>query len=134
MNWVQENTQPSSIFLVITGDNNIWKDEVSEWFPTITKRVSAATVQGSEWLPGDVELHQEQYMYLQNCATQNLDCVNSWAGENQIDFDYIYLHKLKDDLGNSFNCCYPLRNAIESSTDFRLIFDGPGATIFAQLH
>ncbi len=101
-------------------------------FRPSTKRVSLATVQGYEWLPGQMEVRRDQYNDLQDCATQNLDCIDRWADEYQLTFGYIFLLKIKDDLGNSVECCYSLRNSIENSSNYNLIFDGPGATIFAQ--
>jgi hypothetical protein len=107
-------------------------NEVSEWFPVFTERISLATVQGLEWLLGEATLHQTYYIHLQDCATQNLDCFDDLTDEYQIAYDYIYLRKIVNYLSNSFDCCYPVRNTIEDSADFELVFDGSGATIFVN--
>jgi hypothetical protein len=51
MAWIASETPDSARILVLTGR---WfgEDAAAEWLPALTGRISVATVQGSEWLPG----------------------------------------------------------------------------------
>jgi len=51
MAWVKENTPEDAQYLVIPSSTWWEIDSVSEWFPAITSRTNALTIQGSEWLP-----------------------------------------------------------------------------------
>lgn len=50
--WVSDNTLPSDRFLILTNASNPLLSPLLEWFPAMTGRHSALTVQGSEWLEG----------------------------------------------------------------------------------
>ncbi len=69
MAWVAER-HAGETFAVIT-QQPWWSDITAEWFPTIAKAVSVATVQGREWLPGGAfavaERHNFDLEASQNC-------------------------------------------------------------------
>ena len=48
--WISQTTPPASRFLVLTGDTELFCDPVQEWFPALTNRISATTLQGHEWI------------------------------------------------------------------------------------
>jgi hypothetical protein len=72
------------------------------------------------------------YRQLQNCAVATATCLESWANGWGLDEVYVFLPK-----GRLFgpdsraDCCTALRETINSSPNYRLIYDGPGATVFA---
>jgi len=90
--WIKYNTLPESRFLVLTAKSPL-SDPVSEWFPALTERTSINTVQGFEW-DSNRSFNESLYISseLQNCIYFTYHCIESWAEENQIVFDYIYIH------------------------------------------
>jgi hypothetical protein len=92
MHWVENSTLEESTFLVITGDQNAFCDMINEWFPSITKRESLTTVQGSEWLLGNnfgknmIHLHE-----MQSCVDEGLECFTHAANQLGKPFDYVYI-------------------------------------------
>lgn len=125
MRWVAA-TRPENRFLVITGKG--WEiDRTSEWFPALTGHVSVATVQGYEWLPNDMfTLQRERYNAAQRCAHQPATCLTDWSQHYGIPFTHVYLPRLPRG-----ECCANLRAALHEDPRYVLVYDGPGATIFA---
>ena len=98
MQWVSQNTEKASKFVVLTGEK--WPvDFISEWFPALSMRYSVSTVQGSEWLP-DYQFNEQMKIYdsLQSCAMKDFSCLLNWTKENSIQYTYLYLSKSQ--LGN----------------------------------
>lgn len=126
MRWVAQTTPAESRFLVITG--NGWEvDRTSEWFPVLADRVSVATVQGYEWLPGGIFVEQrERYNQAQGCATWLAACLQDWSHETGVMFTHVYIPKLPNR-----ECCSILRDSLYHQPEYDLVYDGPGATIFA---
>jgi hypothetical protein len=128
MAWVARQTPRESRFLIVVGGaaGGWWADRVAEWFPVLTKRVSVATVQGTEWLPsGTFENRERQYDRLQGCAVWGPTCLEDWARETALPYSHVYIPKTL-----SFPCCGPLDSALRHDPSYRLVFDGPGATIY----
>ncbi|HEU4758434.1 MAG TPA: hypothetical protein VFT91_00495 [Dehalococcoidia bacterium] len=127
MAWVAADTAPTSRFLVVKGSGSPWTDAASEWFPALAQRVSVATVQGYEWLgKGEYERQQARYEGLQMCARRSAGCLRAWARKEGAVFTHVYLPK-----GEGGDCCAPLRRSLRASPLYRLVYDGPGATVFA---
>lgn len=135
MSWIARNTDTdSSSFLVIT--NRDWaSDYVSEWFPVLAGRTSLATVQGSEWRGFKAFVDRlAQYRELQDCATRTATCLDEWGDRWHQPPAYVFLPK-----GRLFgpkspsDCCPALRETLAMSDRYRLIYDGPGATVFAPV-
>lgn len=132
MRWVAAHTEEGARFAVVTGRG--WEsDYVSEWFPALAGRTSVATVQGSEWrgLPRFLE-RLAAYRQLQNCADKTASCLDAWSlGSKQMGV-YGFLPK-----GALFgprspsDCCAALRETLRVSDRYVVVYDGPGATIFA---
>jgi hypothetical protein len=125
MGWVQANTEPIARFLVISGDP--WsQDRSSEWFPVLAQRVSVATVQGAEWLPGGEFLRRaEQHSAVQACGTQSGTCLEQWVRESGRPFDYVYIASR-----TASHCCAALRAALEQDPRYARVFANAGATVF----
>ncbi|MBN1453424.1 MAG: glycosyltransferase family 39 protein [Anaerolineales bacterium] len=92
MRWVENNTAEDSKFLVITGDQNAFCDMINEWFPSLTKKESLTTVQGSEWLlGGDFGNNMMQIHKLQGCIDDGLECFTRETDHFGKSFDYVYI-------------------------------------------
>jgi len=136
MDWVAAHTPPTSTFAVVTGDEAWGTDRSSEWFPTLTRRVSVATVQGHEWAPGFAE-QIERYRALQRCATHNGDCLESWLRRTGSAIGYLYVVKRAPSFGESAagaDGCLPLREALSTDARYRLLYDGPGAAVYGRVN
>jgi hypothetical protein len=136
MAWVAEHTAPSSRFLVVSGDR--WSsDRTSEWFPALTGRTSVATIQGTEWLGGNAfNAGRDDYDALQRCHDSDGDCLDTWASASAQPFDYVYIPRLAPRwllyADDRHECCAGLRQALRVDARYRVVFDGPGATVFER--
>lgn len=129
--WAGENSPDEAVFAVVT-NGTFWEDDaVSEWFPALTDRRSAATVQGYEWL-GNVAWHGQRRAYeeLQACARDVLPCVVAWADRYEQPVTHVFMPKgyLHGPIGD-FDCCAATRHSVELVPGARVIYDGPGATV-----
>jgi len=128
MSWVGRHTPPASRFVIVVGGaaGGWWSDRVGEWFPVLARRVSVATVQGTEWLPaGTFENRERQYDRLQGCAVWGTDCLVDWARANGRPYSHVYIPKTL-----AFPCCGPLDASLRHDPAYRLVFDGRGASIY----
>jgi len=130
MAWISRETPAASRFLIVVGGaaGGWWSDRIGEWFPVLANRVSVATVQGTEWLPrGTFEIRERGYDELQGCAVWGTPCIEQWATDHRLPYTHVYLPKTL-----AFPCCGPLDSALRHSSTYRLVFDGPAATIFVR--
>jgi ABC-type amino acid transport substrate-binding protein len=128
MSWVVSHTPPTSRFVIMVGGaaGGWWADRVGEWFPVLARRVSVATVQGTEWLPaGTFERREREYDRLQGCAAWGARCLSQWARTTGRAYTHVYIPKTL-----AFPCCEPLDSALRHDPTYRLLFDGPGAAIY----
>ena len=133
MAWIAANTDERSRFLVITAE--AWEqDRTSEWFPVLAERISVATVQGTEWLPGGAFGRQTNaYDEVQDCANQTAACIEKWATNSGTRVDYVYISKLVPGVYRELDfedCCGPLRRDLAADPDYSLVFENDGASIF----
>lgn len=141
MAWAKANTPASSAFAVVSGDMGSWaQDELSEWFPALTERRSVATVQGSEWLPGAAAGERlDEYSALQRCAFRDARCLRDWSETWGVAFDHVYVVKgreVQTPYAGRFGfeeCCDLLRDSLLADPAYRLVYDGPAASIFERI-
>jgi hypothetical protein len=91
MAWSRSHTADSARFLVLTGK---WfgQDAAAEWFPVLAGRVSTATVQGSEWLPGRRFYRGwKETDSLRTCRTTG--CVRRWLAAGRGDPQFLYVRQ-----------------------------------------
>jgi hypothetical protein len=91
MRWISSHTPLSARLLVISGR---WfgQDAAAEWLPALTGRVSAATVQGTEWLPGRRFYRGwKETDSLRTCQTAR--CVRRWINDRHPDVQYLYVRQ-----------------------------------------
>ena len=128
MQWVSSHTPPTSRFLVVPNPNGWPSDRVSEWFPVLAARKSVATVQGTEWLPDSgFARYKDAYNAARECGPRDAGCVEQWSSRFGIAFSHVYIPGAADG-----GCCRALRATLRSDSSYRLVFDGPGAEIFAR--
>jgi hypothetical protein len=136
MAWVSQNTKADATFVVIS--ERFWAgDRVAEWFPVLAQRRSLDTVQGTEWLPKSRGFWQTMQAYeaAQECGGRDGGCLLGWAQEYGA-FDYVYLPKTIGGVygdGTDSYCCSTLRLALRSDPAYKLVYDGPGATVFQRV-
>lgn len=132
MEWIARNTPPASAFAIVTWDD--WcSDRTSEWFPALTGRVSVATAQGSEWLPGGAFARQRaRHEELQRCANRDASCLEAWARWAGVAFTHVYLPKGRF-LASGGDALARLRQSLRTNSSYAVAYDGPGATVFARL-
>ncbi len=132
-NWIATNTPSNSRFLVISGNSPL-TDPISEWFPTLTGRISISTAQGHEWLndkPFEAVLTSS--LELQRCADQAISCITNWANDNDHDFSYVYIHKMDSRDGN-YQTSYEsaLAQLLLQSPEYETVYDTPEISIFKR--
>jgi hypothetical protein len=122
MRSIAASMPPDARFVVITGD--YWSaDRTVEWFPVLAQRESVTTPQGYEWLPDRIFLHRiAAHFAAQSCVVSDGDCLLAL----DTPFDDVYVAKREEG-----ECCDPLRSHLRADPRFRLVYDGPGASIFA---
>jgi hypothetical protein len=131
MQWIAENTVESSKYLVITSQNTIWDDRVSEWFPVLANRNSVATVQGFEWIPGQFSKKEELYLSLQTCANQGVECLDNWEENIKSGYTHVFLSKM--DIGPGFTGTEVLATSLMSSSKYKEVYESGGALLFERL-
>lgn len=134
MQWINANTKASDKFLVVSPKPG-WAwfiDYSQEWFPTIAKRQSISTVQAYEWLPGFSErliLNKK----FKDCNDGDIRCIEQVARATKSAYTHIYINKdlrLEQDLPS---CCSFLVHSLKNASNYRLIYNGHGAWVWAKI-
>ena len=125
MRWLDANTSRDASILVPTDD--VWgEDEISEWLPALSHRTSVGTVQGSEWLgAATFEERVELHGRIRACSGASLTCYEPIAPHALL---FVPKGRLAGPL-SAPDCCPALRETLAASERYRVIYDGPGATI-----
>ncbi len=121
--WIDANTPATSRILILP--RGPWPaDKEGEWLPVLTARVSAATVQGSEWT-GRFEAQVRAYDAAWSCGYGVADCLGRWSSTYDTPFTHLYIPST--DQGQ---CCGTLLVSLRQSAQYSLLYEGPGGTIF----
>jgi len=145
MRAVSEQFDPGTRFVLVTG-SPWYADDVSEWFPALTRAISVVTPQGTEWHGAGVFTQTvDDHAAVQKCADETLSCVDAWSAETHIPFDAIYVAgpaaessrqpqpTIPELLGivptTRSDCCGPLRESLLADPHWRVVYNGPGAVI-----
>jgi hypothetical protein len=128
--WIHENLPQSQKFVVITGKDWL-QDPVSEWFPALTLQTSIATVQGHEWLADNsFNSIREKSTSLQQCAMQDISCLNDWKKEYGSSFDFVYFQKREiQDPDGEKTIGWPLEKSLTESGFYQSVYETGHATI-----
>ncbi|HEU4700730.1 MAG TPA: hypothetical protein VFS40_16220 [Gemmatimonadales bacterium] len=127
MRWVAHKTPANARVLVVA--NLPWQvDRTSEWLPVLGRRVTVATVQGTEWLPDHAFRRREtEFNALQVCAQREAVCLDRWAQATGRAFTHVYVPR-----SSAGVCCVTLVASLDRDRRYRRVFDGPGAVIFER--
>jgi hypothetical protein len=128
--WPKTHTPAKARFLILP--YGLWaNDQYSEWFPTMARRVSIATVQGTEWLP-DKAFYKawQRNTALVACLDKDASCITDWAKAEPQPFDFIYL-PLPLQTGNP-NAWKNAERQLRASSNWEVVYDKSGAIIFKR--
>ncbi len=121
--WIEASTPETSRILVVP--HGPWPaDREGEWLPVLTARISTATVQGSEW-DGRFEAQVRAYDLAWDCGYRPAECLGHWSNTQDIAFTHVYIPTT-----GRGQCCATLLDSLRQSTQYFLLYDGPGGTIF----
>ena len=137
MQWIVRHTPGESSFLIITGEPNGFCDSISEWFPTLTKRQSIATLQGNEWLKNEnFKQFAIAIQNIQSCGNEGLDCILQASKMFSKDFDYLYISLKSPTLNCKLNSASPLPQSLilelEKAPQFQSVFRSSAVVIFQK--
>lgn len=126
MAWIADSIPAGSRFVIVTGETEPFSDAVSEWFPSLAKSISLATVQGYEWLPGgQFEKRMGSYSSLQTCMNASAGCVEEWVQSQGETFDYILVSR--DDLVENGS---PLVSSLSTTVGYEIVYQQGDVLIF----
>jgi len=126
--WAKENTPLNSQFVLLTQGLSL-NDSSSEWFPALTERTSIATVFGYEWVnDGNFSVRLENYQKLQECAAQDIICLNQWALETSSDFSHVYIRKTHGATTSQTS----LNVFLSNSPEFKKLYETADVAIFSK--
>lgn len=124
MQWIKTNTPEDARILIVP--RGPWQvDKESEWFPVLAERPSVATVQGTEWT--DFESAVRAYDHAWQCGYRLAECLGTWSAEHHITFTHIYIPWTERG-----QCCGTLIASLRDSSEYRIVYDGAGGTIWAR--
>jgi hypothetical protein len=139
MQWIAENTTPSSNFLVLTGETEAMCESSAEWFPALTKRKSLSTLQGREWILGnkfgEFMGHQSS---IQACIDEESDCMKRESVYFGEEHDYVYI-SIKSPTNNckpvdtSRRTTHGLIIAMKDSAEYTIAYESDDAVIFEKV-
>jgi hypothetical protein len=122
MAWVKENTPEDAQYLVIPSSTWWEIDSVSEWFPAITSRTNALTIQGSEWLPEYRQRIAEFKEISAQITSGSINIQELLQSHPGVNFLYLPLSLYRDTAELGW-----LRAAL---SEFPLVFSNPDAEIY----
>lgn len=130
MQWVKSNTDPGSSFVIINPSIDWYVDRVGEWFPAMTGRHSATTLQGMEWLPNKEFVKQRwYYSNFKRCIMKGEACLLLWAEQTDTQFTHLFISK-SECTWNSENCTDFFIQSMEDTAVFKKVFENSGVVIF----
>jgi len=132
MSWAREHTSPDSRFLVIEGVE-FYAAKNAEWFPALSGRVNAVTVQGNEWLE-DVDIADQIALLreLERCGYAGVDCISAWAAASGIEFTHLYVVSREPTKPDLEPCCEILLDSLGASDAYRLVYANADVSVFER--
>jgi hypothetical protein len=97
----------------------------------VAERQSVATVQGSEWLGEDgYQAQLERHRGVFHCTRSTDQCMAEWAADEGLADAALFIPKgqVNGPL-SAADCCPALRELVQGSDRYEVVYDGPGATI-----
>ncbi len=133
MTWAGDNTPTDATFLVVTG--SYWPiDATAEWFPTLSNRRSANTVQGKEFTSSQAWEHAVFASgSLDECVTGTAQCLVDWGTQWNIGYDYVFIPRGRTAGVEGDACCDSLALALSTDDRFHRVAELEGAWVFEPL-
>lgn len=130
MAWIERETPADAQFLVVAGIR--WEaDASSEWFPVLAQRHSVGTPQGYEWTSRATWTERvATHDAAARCALDGPSCLDDQVAATGVDYVYIPKGPRAGPLSRS-DCCAALRAALRLGPGYSVVYDGPGASIYA---
>lgn len=129
MEWVKENTDPDSQFVVINSSESWIIDRNSEWFPALAQRKSIATVQGKEWFPNlEYQKNKKLHDELHNCILSTKNCPDLWVNSDQKVMKYFFMSKTIC-YQNTDGCQQRLELLFGNSSRYVLVYENEGVAV-----
>ncbi|MBE0672287.1 MAG: hypothetical protein IH588_17060 [Anaerolineales bacterium] len=125
--WAKANTELDERFLILDEEGNPLLSPLTEWFPALAERRSVATIQGTEWLPGE-ENYNELYgavTDIHQCLYQDVNCLLKLQDELPDDYEYILLSGKQQNASG-----HPLLASLKETPSFTLVYASPTISIF----
>ncbi len=123
-----ESIPAGAMVLVISGDS-ARTDRTGEWFPALASRTNLVSPQALPWPPGGMFASRVQaHARAQACADQDAACLERWERDGQASFTHVYIARRPNAA-----CCERLRASLRANDRYVVVYDGPGATIFARV-
>ncbi len=127
MHAAPESIPPGASVLVITGEAAP-VDRVGEWFPTLSGRTNLVSPQALPWSSGGAFASRtDAHARAQACGRQDIACLERWERDARVLFTHVYVARRPNAA-----CCEPLRASLRASQRYAVVYDGPGATVFAR--
>ncbi|MPZ97803.1 MAG: hypothetical protein GEU80_00470 [Dehalococcoidia bacterium] len=117
-----ERATPESAQILVLPSDDWYVDRPAEWLPALTGRVSLATPQGQEWLPGSFEEHAYAHWLAWGCSGEAPRCLERWAQRFE-GFDYVFVPG---------QCCSELLATLRNDRRYDAVFVEPGGALFAR--
>ena len=130
MAWVAANVSADSRFVVLSASRDWWTDPVGEWFPAIAGRTSVATPNGTEWIPrGEFARRLRARAELRSRRAVSAEFLDDWSARFSMEFTHVYVSKA----GTQGPAAGGVPSvALGAGGAFAVVYDGPGATVFAR--
>ena len=130
MNWVKNNTETDSNFILITHLSTFYwmGDSIKEWFPALAERHSLTTIQSSEWY-GFNDLIKENEALDYCIENIDLHCIEQWAKDRDKEYSHIWLTKRY----NRSSWHQQLAITIEKSKQYNLVFSNEKVSIWEKI-
>lgn len=130
MAWIAANVGEGHRFLVASANRSWWVDPVDAWFAALAGRVSVTTPNGAEWLPrSEFARRVQEYEALRRCGSVDAACLDALSARFGLQFSDVYVSK--PTRATSARAAAP-KATLAASDGFVVIYDGPGATVFAK--
>lgn len=134
MSWIRTGTPPDASFLLLTGRAETSAvDPAGDWFGALSGRRGLGPPQGTEWL-GLYPTVESAYARLLACRSGDTACLERWAADESLDFDYVYVSQyVSNTATQATSCCDPVLMSLRSDPGYRLVFEGAGASVFERV-
>lgn len=138
-NWIETHTPAESPLLILSPESDPFWDAESEWFPALTKHISATTVQGLEWIDADafnaqIDAFQDIHRCLETTPTPN--CIEAIARDRNMAYDYIYISNYNHKPASALNVNIVDKMIYELNTsgEYGLVYQNSKVAVFQSQH